>query len=98
MLAEVHCEEICVEALPGDVYLFLTDGIVEACNSREQEFGYPGLEAVLRNCDGATASELRDALSRALAAHCEGVEAQDDQTLLILKVAGEKERKRVGIF
>ena len=98
MLAEVHCEEICVEALPGDVYLFLTDGIVEACNSREQEFGYPGLEAVLRNCDGASASELRDALTRALAAHCEGVEAQDDQTLLILKVAGEQKggHLRVG--
>jgi sigma-B regulation protein RsbU (phosphoserine phosphatase) len=82
----VDFEEHRLEALPGDVFLLLTDGILEACNPRDEEFGYEGVEEALRNCRGASEREVKDALRRALTAHCDGVEARDDQTLLVLRV------------
>jgi PAS domain S-box-containing protein len=96
LFAGVDFEEHCVDALPEDVFLFLTDGILEACNSRDEEFGYEGVEEALRNCRGASVSEIKDALSRALAVHCDGVEPRDDQTLMVLKVEGRSGRSGPG--
>ena len=89
-------EEHRLEALPGDVFLLLTDGILEACNPRDEEFGYEGVEEALRNCRGACESEIKDALRRALAVHCDGVEPRDDQTLMVLRVDGRSGRSEPG--
>ena len=44
LFAGVEFDETSVQAEPGDVFLFLTDGILEACNAAEEEFGYEGVE------------------------------------------------------
>jgi phosphoserine phosphatase RsbU/P len=88
MFPKPEFDERVVEALPGDIFLFLTDGILEACNRHEDEFGYPGLEAALGNTHGLTAKEVSDVLLQALALHCGDLEAGDDQTLIVVKVAG----------
>jgi sigma-B regulation protein RsbU (phosphoserine phosphatase) len=66
--------------------VFLTDGILEACNRADEEFGYEGLEKSLRTAGRNSAREIREALQETLKAHCGDVEARDDQTLLVLKV------------
>jgi sigma-B regulation protein RsbU (phosphoserine phosphatase) len=91
LFAGVDFEERFVEAAPGDIFLFLTDGILEACNAKDEEFGYENVEEALRGCQGASAVKIKEALSRALTLHCGAVEARDDQTLMVLKV-GEGSR------
>jgi PAS domain S-box-containing protein len=85
----VEYEERRVDAEPGDVFVFLTDGILEACNRADEEFGYEGLEKSLRTAGCNSAREIREALQETLKAHCGDVEARDDQTLLVLKVSDQ---------
>ena len=79
-------EERRLEAEPGDVFIFLTDGILEACNRTDEEFGYEGVERALRKVQTGSVEEVRNTLRETLWSHCDGVEASDDQTLLALKV------------
>ena len=79
-------EQKTVEAMPGDAFIFLTDGVLDACNQKGEEFDYASLELALKNCDGSSAEEIKETLARALASHCEGVEPVDDQTLVVFKV------------
>jgi sigma-B regulation protein RsbU (phosphoserine phosphatase) len=88
MFAKADFDECVVEARPGDIFLFLSDGILEACNRHDDEFGYRGIEAALRNTNGLSAKEISGVLQRSLASHCGDLEAGDDQTLIVFKVAG----------
>jgi serine phosphatase RsbU (regulator of sigma subunit) len=81
-------DERVVEARPGDVFLFLTDGILEACNRHDDEFGYAGIEAALQNIGALNAAEIREVLLQSLASHCGNLEASDDQTVIVFKVTG----------
>jgi len=88
MFPKTDFDERVVEARPGDVFLFLTDGILEACNRHDDEFGYAGIEAALHNTSALNATEIREVLLQSLASHCENLEASDDQTMIVFKVAG----------
>ena len=72
--------------MPGDAFIFLTDGVLDACNRKGEEFDYSSLERALKNCNGSSAEEIKETLAHALAFHCEGVEPVDDQTLIVFKV------------
>ena len=86
LLAGREYEEHRIEASPGDVFLFLTDGILEAANRDGEEFGYAGIEKALIGCESCTEIEIRNALASALSEHSNGVEAGDDQTVIVFKV------------
>jgi serine phosphatase RsbU (regulator of sigma subunit) len=43
---------------PGDRLLFFTDGVAEAENTKEEEFGYPGIAAAA-GTDASSAAELK---------------------------------------
>ena len=81
-------DEKQIQAQPGDIFIFLSDGIMEACNLEEEEFGYDRLATALRDCDKLTAPEISEVLQQALAAHCGDLEPEDDQTLIVMKVNG----------
>src|SRR5262249_35146532 len=73
-------EDLTVRSKRGDVFLFLSDGILDATSSKGQMFGRHHLEDVVKaNCH-ASAEELVDAIFNAVSKHAEGVEAFDDQT------------------
>src|SRR5258705_287022 len=86
LLAGREYEEHLVEASPGDVFLFLTDGILEAANRDGEEFGYAGIEKALVGCENCSEIEIRNALASALSVHSNEVEAGDDQTVIVFKV------------
>jgi phosphoserine phosphatase RsbU/P len=79
-------DEKQIEAQPGDIFIFLTDGIIEASNHDDEEFGYVRLERALRDCNKLTAAEISGLLLQALATHCGDIEPEDDQTLIVMKV------------
>ena len=88
LLPGLEFDELRLETAPGDVFLFPTDGILEACNAAGEEFGYQGVEHALVGCENSSADGIKDALARAIARHSNKVEAQDDQTLIVFKVQG----------
>ena len=79
-------EESVVDLHPGDVLMAFTDGVTEALNPAEEEFGEERLKELIRRVaylpvDGITAAisrELRDWISTA--------PQHDDLTFLILKL------------
>lgn len=79
-----------VQLAPNDVVVWLSDGLVEACNNSEEPFGY---ERVLLTLSGAPASSsaTRDRLLHAVHAWTgEGV-GDDDQTLVVMRWVGPPE-------
>ncbi len=74
------------ELSPGDRLVFLTDGIIEAANSSGDPFGFERLEALLRVEAGSDPERLHEAILSAVAMHAAGHPAEDDRTLLVVKV------------
>ena len=55
MFEVARYQEERVELLPGDVLVLYSDGVTEARDARDEEFGTGGLETVLRRDPGASA-------------------------------------------
>jgi len=86
LLPGLDYDEHRIDCQPGDILLFPTDGVLEALNKAGDEFGYDGVEMTLNSCKESSSEGIKAALSDALALHCEGVNRQDDQTLIVFKV------------
>jgi phosphoserine phosphatase RsbU/P len=86
-------EERNLRCKPGDVFLFLSDGITDATSSAGNMFGRGRLEkTVLKYADGS-ADEIAQAIFSAVSEHAKGVDAFDDQTIVVLKVKGPPTKK-----
>ena len=86
-------EERNLRGKPGDVFLFISDGITDATSSEGNMFGRGRLEkVVLKNAD-RSADEIAQAIFSAVSEHAKGVETFDDQTIVVLKVKGPPARK-----
>lgn len=72
----------------GDVFVLYTDGIVEARDSHGRQFGMDRLRRLIAAADaGASAQALRDALVATVHEHQSGTVGNDDQTLIVLRIA-----------
>ena len=70
----------------GDLLVFYTDGLVEARNARDQEYGDARLQrAVARAADSRTAREVRDAILGDLSNFKGDQEQADDLTLVVVR-------------
>jgi len=77
------CETIQLE--PGDFIVFYTDGIIEATDLAQNEYGLERLQAEVRQYRDASTEEILDGLERSLAQYCAGQPAADDVTLMVVK-------------
>jgi urea ABC transporter urea binding protein len=74
-----------IELRPGDGVVLYSDGIVEAMNPANEQYGLRRLYAVLQQHAQSAASEIRDAILADVHQH-RGTQTQfDDLTVLILK-------------
>jgi serine phosphatase RsbU (regulator of sigma subunit) len=78
-------EEKIVRYGPGDVLLFVTDGITEAQNEADELFGEERLMAMLAANAAAGAAAIRDALLREVAGFAGGAVQHDDETIVVVK-------------
>ena len=86
MFENADYEEVNIQAVTGDVFVFYSDGITDARSRSGQTFGDERLgQIVSTNCRGS-AAEIVDALFNAVAEHSEGVAVFDDETIVVLKV------------
>lgn len=75
---------------PGDLLVWLSDGLIEAQNPAGELFGYERVSQVLAAAT-PTAEGVRHALVRAVEAHAQGQPVGDDRTLLVLRYRGAAE-------
>ena len=73
-----------IDLVPGDVIVWLSDGLIEAVDEEEDSFGYERIVDALRGPAGS-ASEVRDRLLSRVAEHTGSVPAADDRTLVVLR-------------
>jgi serine phosphatase RsbU (regulator of sigma subunit) len=73
---------------PGDVVVWLSDGLIEATNAAGEPFGYDAVEAALAGAPGEGAAEVRDRLLAAVERHAAGEPASDDRTLMVMRYGG----------
>ena len=68
----------------GDTLLLFTDGVVEACNPKEEVFGEDRLLQLTRKLANESAHTIQTELMQAASYHCGG-QLQDDATLIVLQ-------------
>jgi len=88
LFPDAQYDELVIEAKPGDVLVFFSDGIVDAENAAGDMFGTDRLSDVLRKhpsaCNSAQATV--DAILAEVNAFQSGTAHFDDETLVVLRV------------
>jgi phosphoserine phosphatase RsbU/P len=74
-----------LQLLPGDILLLYTDGVTDALNAHEEEFGLQRLQLALHNRPAGSAAEVIGAVEQSLNTFTEGVAPFDDVTLVVAK-------------
>jgi hypothetical protein len=69
----------------GDLLVLYSDGIVEAANAADEEFGEARLRDVVLSNISLPAEQIRNRVLDAVRAFTGNVEAADDQTLLVIR-------------
>jgi len=78
-----------VELRPGDIFIGFTDGVSEAMNAADEEWGEDALIACARAAGEATPEAIIDELMRCADEFANGAPQHDDMTLIVAKVGGQ---------
>jgi serine phosphatase RsbU (regulator of sigma subunit)/dihydrofolate reductase len=87
LLADAAYKQQMLQLLPGDVLLAFTDGISEAMNAAEDEWGEDRMIAEAQAHADLNAAELLQRLFRAADAFAAGAPQHDDMTLVVLRIS-----------
>ncbi len=87
LLPQAEYQEEVVQLRPGDLVVLYTDGITEAFDPQEEEFGEERLTEILLRERHRSAREIFDAIMSAVDDFTAGAPQHDDLTLLVCKVS-----------
>jgi phosphoserine phosphatase RsbU/P len=73
----------------GDLLIIYTDGVSEAMNPADEEWGEERMIEAIERCDGLRAAETIEQLMRAADDFASGAKQHDDMTLVVLRVYAE---------
>jgi sigma-B regulation protein RsbU (phosphoserine phosphatase) len=85
ILEEFPYKEAKVDLAPGDILVAFTDGITEAINPNQEQFGEARLAALIEKHRAEPAAELVESIIRGVREHAAGAPQMDDITLLVVK-------------
>ncbi len=85
LLGDAEYGEVTVACDPGDLVVFYTDGVTEAVDLADEDFGQGRLEKVLCEHSRETADLVVAAVFTAVAAHAKGLPTSDDQTVVAVR-------------
>jgi len=94
---DANYDEFRFKMKPGDMFVFFSDGILDARNRTGELFGRSRVEKLVLECASKSADCVVNTLFKAAAEHSAGVESFDDQTVVAIKVkdsAGSASPKR----
>jgi sigma-B regulation protein RsbU (phosphoserine phosphatase) len=86
LMDDAEHDEIAIAAHPGDVFVFFSDGLLDAMNAKEEFFGRTRLEEIVRKTHDRSADEIVTAIFDAVNKHSRGMLPFDDETAVVLKV------------
>jgi sigma-B regulation protein RsbU (phosphoserine phosphatase) len=85
---DAEYDEFTFNPKPGDMFVFFSDGILDAQNKAHELFGRGRLEQIIAaNCP-LSADAVVDAIFKAVAEHAGSEDAFDDQTVVVMRVKG----------
>jgi sigma-B regulation protein RsbU (phosphoserine phosphatase) len=79
-------EQETIEMKSGDLLVAYTDGLTEALNVDDEEFGEARLQELLASGGHFSAEEVRARIVQRVRAWCQGAPQHDDLTFVVLKV------------
>jgi phosphoserine phosphatase RsbU/P len=85
---EAEYDEFKFRMKPGDMFVFFSDGILDARNRKGEMFGRGRVEEIIKGCAEQSAGCVVESLFKAVAEHSAGVETFDDQTVVAIRVKG----------
>ncbi len=86
LLPDFLYQQASVQLEPGDLLLGFTDGISEAMNTAEEEWGEENLIEEAKRCDGLAASDIITRLVSAADNFAAGAKQHDDMTLVVVRI------------
>jgi len=86
LLESVEYESTALKLRPGDTAVFYSDGITEALNRDQEEFGRSRLRDVIQAHCAGTAVHLVERIFEAAENWAAGRPASDDRTVVVLKM------------
>jgi phosphoserine phosphatase RsbU/P len=86
LVEDFKFESAQIHLRPDDLILLYTDGVTEAMNSEEEEFGKERLEEIVLQNTSLSAREIVSALRRTVQQFTNGKPLDDDTTILAVKV------------
>ena len=91
---DVEYDEFTFQAEPDDIFVFFSDGILDATNKAGDLFGRTRLERIIADCADNSAESIVKSVFKAATEHASGVETFDDQTVVAIKVKGSASRRK----
>jgi sigma-B regulation protein RsbU (phosphoserine phosphatase) len=86
LFPQARYDEAAVDLHPGDVLVVFTDGVTEALNPKEEEFGEDRLKNLLRQVVHLPVNEISSRIAEELKTWIHDAEQYDDLTFLVMKV------------
>ena len=83
---EADYDEFNFRAKPGDMFVFFSDGILDASNKAGELFGRERVERIVSGNPDASASAIVEMIFKAVAEHDAGEGAFDDETVVAIRV------------
>jgi len=78
-------QKATIELKQGELLLLYTDGLVEAMDEKEEEFGEERLKQIVQDARDKSSADIESAIRRAVKKHTGGKQLDDDFTLIVIK-------------
>lgn len=92
VMPNIELEEREISLREGDVVVLYTDGVTEAINDKEEQFGQQRLIQLIDEGRGLPAQELVTRIQQGVAAFSAGQPQFDDITIMVLKAAWDEKQ------
>jgi phosphoserine phosphatase RsbU/P len=91
---DAEYDEFTFRAKPGDLFVFFSDGILDARSKSGEMFTREQIEQIVASCADKSADCVVNSLFKAVAEHAAGEETFDDQTVVAIKVKGTSGKRK----
>jgi sigma-B regulation protein RsbU (phosphoserine phosphatase) len=94
LFEDADYDEFSFQAKPGDMFVFFSDGILDARNKAGDLFGRHKAEEIVAHCANVSADCVVKSLFKAVAEHAAGEETFDDQTVVAFRVKNSSGKRK----
>ncbi|MCB9249038.1 MAG: SpoIIE family protein phosphatase [Ignavibacteriales bacterium] len=81
-----HLEELEMNIAPRDIFIFSSDGINEAMNFKNEQYGYEKMISIIKEKSNQSSNEILNCSIKGLEKFRGDIEPNDDITLVVVKV------------